>query len=103
LPANKIIDHIDRDSTNNRIENLRLVEVYINNANRETWGKSRWKGVSWWASERKWVAQVTLSGHRFFIGRFTDEIEAAIAFNLFTWPWLGNYGVYNSGGDLIEL
>ena len=36
IPEGLSIDHIDRDKQNNRIENLRLADVFIQNANRDS-------------------------------------------------------------------
>lgn len=35
IPSNLIVDHVDRNRSNNKIENLRLVEASINNRNKD--------------------------------------------------------------------
>lgn len=36
IPDHLTIDHIDRDRSNNRLSNLRLVDVYLQNSNRDS-------------------------------------------------------------------
>ena len=36
IPKDLTVDHIDRNKQNNRIENLRLADIYTQNANRES-------------------------------------------------------------------
>lgn len=45
IPEGKVIDHIDRDKSNNKIENLRLVTNQENMTNQPQRTKSGYKGV----------------------------------------------------------
>lgn len=75
----EIIDHIDRDPTNNRIENLRSCtasENRINQKLRQT-NKTGTTGVCWHKSAKKWQARKFIGGRRVDLGRF-DNIEDAI-------------------------
>jgi hypothetical protein len=74
------IDHINGNGLDNRRCNLRLVEHSINVQNSlAAWGASRYRGVSWDAEKRRWRATIGHQGRLIRLGRFTDEIEAAIA------------------------
>ncbi|MTH33035.1 hypothetical protein GL279_00285 [Paracoccus limosus] len=78
-----LIDHIDGDPGNNRIENLRPANQGQNKANAgKRWFRnpsSRYIGVSWSRKERKWIAQVGHAGTTSRAGCFTCETTAAIA------------------------
>jgi hypothetical protein len=38
-------------------------------------------GLSWQEPRKKWMVQITISGKTQWIGRFTDELEAAKAYD----------------------
>lgn len=44
--------------------------------NRRTWGKSKYKGVSWDRDHGKWRAQIYIKGKTKHIGLLTHELEA---------------------------
>ena len=67
LSSDLVIDHIDRDRLNNRIENLRAVTKAVNNKNR-----AECKGVSFCKQTGKWKA--SLNGK--WLGRHDSEQEA---------------------------
>jgi hypothetical protein len=77
------IDHIDLNKTNNRIANLREANFSENSRNRKKSPNrsSRYLGVSWWESQKKWVAQIKFIGKRIYIGSYDSEIDAALAYN----------------------
>lgn len=56
----EIVDHINHDRTDNRIENLRAVTLSENNANMDmrSDNKSGFKGVSFHKGSGKWVAKL---------------------------------------------
>lgn len=71
-----ILDHIDGNPLNNRIENLRPADKKSNGWNRGLTkaNSSGYKGVTWNARKKKWVASITLQA-----GSFTnieDAVEA---------------------------
>lgn len=75
-----VVDHINDDKLDNRLENLQLI------SNREniykTQGKwaSKYKGVSWHKKNSKWVAATTINNKRFFLGSFNCELAASLAY-----------------------
>ena len=74
MPKN-IIDHIDGDPFNNRIENLRDVSDMVNQQNRRRAnknGSSGYLGVSWASSRNKWCAAICLKGKNMHLGYFDD-------------------------------
>lgn len=77
------IDHIDRDHGNNRLANLREADRSTNNMNRggNKTGTSRFKGVYWASNRERWHVQIKKEGETTFLGYFTDEVEAAKAYD----------------------
>tara|TARA_R110000851_G_C12889568_1_gene546964 strand:+ start:183 stop:755 length:573 start_codon:yes stop_codon:yes gene_type:complete len=72
------IDHINHNSADNRIFNLRPATGEENQRNRSISRKniSGTIGVSWCKRTNKWVAQVTINGKTIFLGRFIDKADA---------------------------
>ena len=59
----KCIDHIDTNSLNNKIENLREATVSQNlqNTPKRKTNTSGYKGVSWSKGRKSWTAQITIN------------------------------------------
>lgn len=75
------IDHINRDTTDNRIENLRATENVDNarNCSRSKHNTSGVNGVSLNKSKGKYKAKIHVNGKSIFLGWFTHKWEAALA------------------------
>lgn len=76
-----IVDHIDGDTLNNQISNLRAATYSINNLNRENFRnkKSKYRGVS--IDGNQFISIVRHNGQSMRIGRFSSELDAAIAYD----------------------
>jgi len=74
----KTIDHIDGDSLNNRIENLRAVTTSQNlqNTKKRKTNKSGYKGVSWSKQRKSWIAQITVNRKCKNLGCYKTKEEA---------------------------
>ena len=72
------LDHINRDTLDNRIENLRPATVAQNASNRKLFANStsKAKGVSWNKRAEKWFVYVDINKKRKNIGYF-DDLELA--------------------------
>lgn len=69
----KMIDHINRNRSDNRIENLRAADDSLNNNNSvHSWGKSRFRGVSPMPNGK---FRVQFQGK--YLGLFETEKEAS--------------------------
>jgi hypothetical protein len=44
-------------------------------------GSSKFKGVSWFNREKRWVVKITTDGKTIHLGYFKDEIQAAKAYD----------------------
>jgi hypothetical protein len=82
-PADKLVDHINRNPLDNRKSNLRLCTASENNVNqkRRKDNKSGHRGVSWYSTPKKWAADIKYNDKRHFIGLFS-HIEEAIGARL---------------------
>lgn len=78
----EIIDHIDGDSLNNRIENLRAVTMSQNlqNTKRRRTNTSGYKGVSWSKQRNCWIAQITVNRKCKNLGGYKTKEEAYEAY-----------------------
>jgi len=74
----EVIDHIDRNKLNNKIENLREVSVSENviNSGLSSRNTSKYKGVHFCNREKKWIATVCRKNKRHYIGGFATLEEA---------------------------
>jgi hypothetical protein len=72
------LDHINRDSTDNRIENLRPVNSFENTCNRRLFlnNTSGCKGVAWNKRVKKWQSYVSIKTKIKHLGYF-DDLELA--------------------------
>lgn len=79
----KYLDHIDRDPLNNKIENLREVTQSQNCMNSKSFknSSSKFKGVSWDKNRNKWRSYIFINGKQKHLGQFTNESDAAKAYN----------------------
>ena len=78
IPENDI-DHINRNKSDNRIENLREVSPTCNARNRSQMTNtiSGIRGVSWSKKEMKWVPEIMIGGKHVYLGSFNCKLEAA--------------------------
>lgn len=79
-PAGEI-DHVNRNSMDNRVSNLRVVDRTANLINRrdDRRNKSGIRNVLWDAKRQKWVAQLRRRGSQLNLGRFDSITDAAAA------------------------
>lgn len=89
IPEGCVIDHIDNNCKNNRIENLRVATLSQNNfnSNKRRASTSKYKGVHWNKQSNSWRASIRANGKALYIGNFKTEEEAheawcAVAKNL---------------------
>jgi hypothetical protein len=77
------VDHIDGDGLNNRRSNLRAVTRQQNtrNMHRGRGGTSRFSGVSWYKSRSRWKSYIGIDGKQRCLGYFSNEEEAARAYD----------------------
>lgn len=94
----KVIDHINHNGLDNRRANLRFVTMQQNSWNkRKNRGNysSRYKGVAWSKSRKKWRTRITWNGRWIFLGYFEDEEAAAMAYDAKAKELFGDYASLN--------
>ena len=76
------LDHIDRNPSNNAINNLRFATSLQNKYNTKMNSKntSGFKGVSWSKSANRWIATMSVNNKTKYIGCFDSKEEASIAY-----------------------
>jgi hypothetical protein len=77
------IDHINGDGLDNRFENLRDVSQKVNVQNRRKShhnATSKYLGVCWNTSAKRWMAQIKTDGRNFNLGLHAEEEEAHAAY-----------------------
>jgi hypothetical protein len=75
-------DHKDTDGLNNQRDNLRLADDSSNAMNtRKRRGTSKYKGVCFSKVEQSWQSQICKDQHVIFLGYFSTEKLAAVAYN----------------------
>ena len=89
-PGDMIVDHIDRNSTNNRISNLRLASKQQNGRNCSHSSKSGYRGV--YQHREKWRVVIRNK----IYGSFDTPDEAALHYNKIIKQINGDFSVFNS-------
>lgn len=88
-----LVDHIDGDKLNNKQGNLRLATLSQNSGNSKPHrdGSSTYKGVCYVKTTGMWMARCRDK----FLGNFTCEKEAALAYNYAASKVFGDYASFN--------
>jgi hypothetical protein len=69
-----ILDHINRDKSDNRICNLRIL------TNQQNLFNTNKKGYSWHNVANKWISQIGINNKSIYLGLFNTEEEARNAY-----------------------
>jgi hypothetical protein len=99
LARSEKIDHINGDGLDCRRRNLRIASHSANLANRPGWRKasSQYKGVTWNKARSIWEAKIMKNYKTTYLGCFTDESEAARAYDVVAMRLFGEYARPNFG------
>lgn len=96
-PEHLVCDHINHNGLDNRSNNLRNCTIKQNNANSRSARRasSKYKGVSWSKSKKKWAAYIKKDGVQFFLGHFDNEIDAAKTYDRAAYKFNGKFAMLN--------
>ena len=76
-----VVDHINGDTEDNRLSNLRIVTQHENVlSSKLVGGSSKYPGVDWHRQSKKWRARIQINGARMTIGMYDSEEEAKDAY-----------------------
>ena len=78
-PIGMQVCHINKNRLDNRKENLQICSPSQKNMTTAGRGKSKFKGVS--PSGKRWQAAIRLNGVNTYIGIYSTEAEAALAYD----------------------
>ncbi len=72
------VDHINRNTLDNRRSNLRLVSRFQNGWNMKLRSDNRsgYKGVHWFKKTKKWCARISVMGKRISLGHYCNLKDA---------------------------
>lgn len=96
-PKGLIVDHINHNGLDNRRSNLRLCTTTQNqrNSRPRPGSSSKYKGVCWCKSSKKFRARIYINRKSVDIGYFTDEIAAAKAYDRKARELFGEFAYLN--------
>lgn len=82
-PKNMEVDHRDGNGLNNQRNNIRLCTHIENmrNMSPPEGGTSKYKGVHWHAEDKRWRSRIRIKGKSIWLGVYTNEVEAARAYD----------------------
>lgn len=95
VPSNVLVDHRNRDRLDCRRHNLRVATRAQNNANSGPRGNAKYKGISYRARDRHWVAQITIDNKYHHLGCFGTPEEAARAYDVAAYDAWGEFAYLN--------
>ena len=75
-----VVNHIDINRQNNNLYNLEITTSRENTNRKHIKSSSKYVGVSWNKKNRKWMSNIVINGKKKYLGLFTDEKEAAQAY-----------------------
>ncbi len=75
-----VVDHINDNKLDNRVENLQIVTQRENAFKTQGKYSSKYKGVCWHKNRNKWKADININGKLKYLGSFDIEHEAHLAY-----------------------
>jgi hypothetical protein len=92
-----IPDHKDRNKLNCQRDNLRQATPSQNTANQKmrSTNTSGYRGVTWHAKSRKWMAMIHANGQQQYLGLFSIAEEAARAYDVEARKQYGEFAALN--------
>jgi hypothetical protein len=97
------VDHRNGDSLDNHRANLRKCVNGENNANsvkRRDGLSSTYKGVCWHKRDGEFQASIRVHGRTIYLGMFTDEVQAAQAYDVAARAFFGEFAQCNFSAEI---
>jgi len=91
-----VVDHVNRNGLDNRMDNLRESTQSQNcmNARPRVGETSRHKGVYLHRASGKWAAEIRINGKGKYLGIFADELDAAQVYKQHAEKHFGEFARY---------
>lgn len=95
--AGQMVDHKNGNGLDNRRPNLRICTCSQNNQNRRRLStkSSQFKGVRWHKQTSRWESRIMLNKVSIYLGCFTNEHDAAIAYDAAARNYFGEFALTN--------
>jgi len=74
-----VVDHIDNNRINNRLDNLQLISQRENTSKRIR-GYSKYTGVTWHKTHNRWMSSINICKKTIYLGYFNCELAAHLAY-----------------------
>lgn len=75
-----VVNHINFDRTDNRVENLEIVTTRENTNRKHLKSSSKYTGVCWYKNYNKWYSNIRINGKKKHLGYFENEYDAHLAY-----------------------
>lgn len=95
IPTGKTIDHINRNSLDNRLINLRLADMSQQNTNQKTHTSNPYKGITFVARRDKWQTMISGKGSTRKYKAFDTALQAAVMYDLYALKIFGEFAKIN--------
>jgi hypothetical protein len=74
-----VVDHINNDKLDNRVENLQII-TQRENTTKDRKGTSKHPGVNWCKHSKKWKSQIVINGKQINLGYYDCELKASLVY-----------------------
>ena len=75
-----VVDHINDNKLDNRVENLQIVTQRFNTYKTKDKYSSKYKGVYWNKSAKKWCSRIKINYKEIYLGLFEKEYDAYLTY-----------------------
>jgi len=89
-----IVNHINFDRTDNRLDNLELTTMRKNTNQKHLKSSSDYTGVHW--TKKKWRSKIVINGKQLHLGLYENEKEAGI-------KYFSALVMFNNGKDVEKI
>lgn len=98
IPKDRVVDHINGNSLDNRRCNLRLATRRQNahNVSPHQKRKSPIKGATWSNQRQGWLARITVEGNLLYMGVFKNDVECGILYDNAARFFFGEFAALNN-------
>lgn len=94
-----VVDHIDNNKLNNRLDNLQLITTRHNSSKDKINTSSKYTGVSWHKRDNKWQTNIIINYKHIYLASFDDEKMASDMYQ----KALANIHLYNGNNKAFRL